>query len=136
EPIQRHTLDEFATVFGGCGFRRSSFRPCFGLAEGTLLVTSDRWGTKPPSQSPGNDAADQAVSCGRPSFGTRLLIVDPATLRPCREEETGEIWVAGPSVARGYWNRPEETVRIFRAFSKEGDGPFLRTGDLGFVRGG
>jgi len=76
------------------------------------------------------------VSCGRPSFGTRLLIVDPATLRPCRDGETGEIWVAGPGVARGYWNRPEENVRIFRAFSTEGDGPFLRTGDLGFVRDG
>ncbi|MBD0395815.1 MAG: AMP-binding protein, partial [Microcoleus sp. C1-bin4] len=49
--------------------------------------------------------------------------------------EVGEIWVAGLTVARGYWNRPEETEKTFQAYvSDTSEGPFLRTGDLGFLR--
>ena len=131
EPVRRETLDAFARTFAGCGFRPSSFRPSFGLAESTLLVTSDRW--RPAAAA--FDAPD-AVSCGRPSFGTRLLIVDPTDGHTCASGETGEIWVAGPSVARGYWNRPEENARTFGAYAAGGQGPFLRTGDLGFIRHG
>jgi acyl-CoA synthetase (AMP-forming)/AMP-acid ligase II len=139
EPVRRETLEAFARTFARCGFRPSSFRPSFGLAESTLLVTSDRW--HPPGvstlkrESP-VPRAPEPVSCGRPSFGTRLLIVDPANGRPCAAEETGEIWVGGPSVACGYWNRPEENQLTFGAHASDGQGPFLRTGDLGFLRDG
>jgi acyl-CoA synthetase (AMP-forming)/AMP-acid ligase II len=149
EPVRRETLEAFSQAFAGCGFRPSSFRPSFGLAESTLLVSSDRW--RPPGastlerQPPApwsvsaqypEASAPGPVSCGRPSFGTRLLIVDPATGHPCAREATGEIWVAGPSVARGYWNRPEENDHSFSAYASDGQGPFLRTGDLGFLRDG
>ncbi|MFY9573514.1 MAG: condensation domain-containing protein, partial [Blastocatellia bacterium] len=51
--------------------------------------------------------------------------------------QIGEIWVSGQNIARGYWNRPEETERTFRAFlAGPGEGPFLRTGDLGFIEDG
>lgn len=131
EPVRRETLDAFARTFAECGFQPTSFRPSFGLAESTLLVTSGRW--RPTTAAP---ATPEPVSCGRPSFGTRLLIVDPANAHPCRTGETGEIWVAGPSVARGYWHRPEENARTFSAYAVDGQGPFLRTGDLGFMRHG
>ena len=131
EPVRRETLDAFARTFAGCGFRPSSFRPSFGLAESTLLVTSGRW-------HPARAAREtpDTVSCGRPSFGTRILIVDPTSGQPVDSGETGEIWVAGPSVARGYWNRPEENAHTFGAHALDGQGPFLRTGDLGFMRDG
>ena len=49
----------------------------------------------------------------------------------------GEIWVAGASVGQGYWHKPGLTRRSFNAhLSDTGEGPFLRTGDLGFMRDG
>ncbi|PYR28884.1 MAG: AMP-binding protein [Acidobacteria bacterium] len=128
EPVRRETLDAFARTFAGCGFRPSSFRPSFGLAESTLLVTSGRW-------HPARAAREtpDTVSCGRPSFGTRVLIVDPTSAQTCVSGETGEIWVAGPSVARGYWKRAQENTCTFGAHAVDGQGPFLRTGDLGFM---
>ncbi len=76
------------------------------------------------------------VGCGPPSTGTEVVIVNPQTRERCSEEEVGEIWVAGPSVARGYWNRPDETREVFQAHLRGGRGPFLRTGDLGFLWNG
>jgi acyl-CoA synthetase (AMP-forming)/AMP-acid ligase II len=63
--------------------------------------------------------------------------VDPQSLRACALGCVGEIWLAGPSVAAGYWNRPEETTRTFGARIAGSDaGPYLRTGDLGFMEKG
>jgi acyl-CoA synthetase (AMP-forming)/AMP-acid ligase II len=76
------------------------------------------------------------VGCGRALPDTEIVIVDPEALTPCAPGVVGEIWVSGPSVAQGYWNRPEETERTFRAHSHTGEGPFLRTGDLGFLKDG
>jgi acyl-CoA synthetase (AMP-forming)/AMP-acid ligase II len=52
------------------------------------------------------------------------------------ERRIGEIWIAGPNVTRGYWNNPELTVATFGARTSSGEGPFLRTGDLGFLEHG
>jgi acyl-CoA synthetase (AMP-forming)/AMP-acid ligase II len=93
-------------------------------------------GTSMPTQSRGH-ATRLLVGCGRQWPGQEVRIVDPesAMLRP--DGRVGEIWVAGPSVAAGYWGRPEETERAFRArLADTGGGPFLRTGDLGFVQDG
>ena len=69
--------------------------------------------------------------------GTRIVIVDPETSTPCAPDAVGEIWVSGPTVAHGYWNRHEETDRNFPCYlAGGGAGPFLRTGDLGFLRDG
>jgi len=145
EPIDPATLDRFAAAFATCGFRPTAFRPSYGLAEATLMVTS-RIGlhTLPTtrasvgSRDETRDGGARAlVSCGEPRPGQRMLIVAPESSVPCLPDVTGEIWVAGPSVARGYWNRPEETEATFGArLATTGDGPFLRTGDLGFVHDG
>ena len=67
----------------------------------------------------------------------QVLIVEPETRRACARREVGEIWVRGPSVAQGYWNQPEATLETFqRRLADTGDGPFLRTGDLGFLHDG
>lgn len=66
-----------------------------------------------------------------------IAIVEPESLRRCTADEIGEIWLMGPSVAQGYWNHPEETAQAFQAYLADiGTGPFLRTGDLGFIKDG
>jgi acyl-CoA synthetase (AMP-forming)/AMP-acid ligase II len=66
-----------------------------------------------------------------------VAIVDPETRERLGPDEMGEIWVSGPSVAAGYWNKPAETEATFQAtLAGSGEGPFLRTGDLGFVSPG
>ena len=155
EPVRAETLERFAAAFAPHGFRRESFYPCYGLAEATLFVT----GGDPeepflvraldPAALAGNRVEAAAgdgprrdlVSCGRPAAdpAQRLAIVDPGTSLPCPPGRIGEIWIAGPGVAAGYWNRPEETARSFGARLASSDGgekPFLRTGDFGFVAGG
>jgi len=131
EPIRAPVLDRFALAFAPCGFRRDAFLPSFGLAEATLMVTGGPI-DRPPVERAFNDRV--LVGCGPSLPGQRVLIVDPLTRRPCSAEQVGEIWVAGPSVAGGYWQRPELSRDTFGARLAGTDaGPFLRTGDLGFL---
>jgi acyl-CoA synthetase (AMP-forming)/AMP-acid ligase II len=129
EPVRWETLEAFAAAFVPAGFRREAFHPCYGMAEATLLVSCAR-GVRLRKA-----VAAPRVSCGRPAFG-QARIVDPETLAPCRPGEVGEIWLAGGSVARGYWRDAEATAAAFGARLPTGEGPFLRTGDLGFVADG
>src|SRR5262245_39487940 len=149
EPVRAQTLESFARTFAPAGFRMEAFYPCYGLAEGTLIVSGGNHSTPPIVRSFSADGfrqnkaipmgeaqqgARQLVGCGRPAPSQTLAIVDPETLSRCSEGEIGEICVSGPSVTRGYWERPEESreacqVRIEGSFG----GPFLRTGDLGFI---
>ena len=125
EPVRQETMDRFAETFAPCGFRREAFRPCYGLAEATLLVTVAR------DRVVEDDAV---VGCGEGTNQT-ILIVDPETRLERGPEAVGEIWISGPSVAAGYWKRPEETASTFAArLADTGEGPFLRTGDLGFMK--
>ncbi len=139
EPVRAETLERFAATFAPCGFRPEAFYPCYGLAEATLFVAGGELGRRPrvaPAalETPG---AHRVVSCGRPWLGQRLAVADPETGAECPPGREGEVWIAGPSVARGYWRNPEATARDFNAFLlATGEGPFLRTGDLGFVTGG
>ena len=150
EPIRRETLERFAATFAPCGFRREAFYPCFGLAEATLLVSGGLGPSAPHSQrvtragleqnvvepTESGEGSTDIVACGQ-TFDQKVLIVDPQKLSPCAGTEIGEIWVAGPSVTKGYWNRPDETARTFGARLADSDeGPFLRTGDLGFMHDG
>lgn len=149
EPIHARTLERFAEAFAPSGFRKDALAPCYGLAEATLMVSGTR--LKTPFAPSIVDAAAlernrvEAASDALPSrvvIGSgriidhmeRVLIVDPESLTACAEGRIGEIWVASDSVADGYWNRPEETNAIFQArLADTGEGPFLRTGDLGFL---
>ena len=147
EPIHAGTLAGFADAFETSGFRASSFYPCYGLAESTLLAAGPEHG-QPPTvlsvdraelgkgravASTGEAACQQLVGCGTAPLGHELLIADPQTLAPLPDRTVGEIFVRGPSVAAGYWRRSEESAGTFNA-EVEGHGAgFLRTGDLGFV---
>src|SRR5262249_49318787 len=56
---------------------------------------------------------------------------------PCPGDRVGEVWVRGGSVARGYWGNPGGSEQTFGAtLPGRGAEPFLRTGDLGFLRDG
>ena len=129
EPVRRETLLRFHEVFGRTGFRWRSFFPVYGLAESTLLVSS---GTR--EDEPSFD--DTLVSCGRTWLGTAVRIVDPNSHVRRGDGEVGEIWVSSPSVAQGYWRRPEQTALTFKATIVGEEGEWLRTGDLGVMRDG
>jgi amino acid adenylation domain-containing protein len=137
EPVRAGTLERFAEAFAPCGFRPKAFYPCYGLAEATLFVTGGVPGRRPRLQE--DPSGRHLVSCGRTRLGQRVVIVNPETGMEQPPGVEGEVWVSGPSVARGYWRRDEETARDFNAFllgPGGGEGPFLRTGDLGFLHGG
>ena len=149
EPIRRETLVRFCETFESCGFRRGTFFPAFGLAESTLVV-SGRHGphfltvdknsltqNRVLEVSPESKDAITLVGCGLPMPATTIAIVDPESTTRCQPDEIGEVWVSSPSVAQGYWNRPEETETVFKALIGDTkEGPFLRTGDLGFLKDG
>ena len=133
EPVRADTLDRFAAAFAPCGFRREAFYPCYGLAEATLFVSGGEHQARPVVRE---REGRPLVGCGRPWGGQRIAAVSRETLAPCAEGEVGEIWVAGPTVTPGYWGRPEATEETFGARLAGGEGPFLRTGDLGFLAAG
>jgi acyl carrier protein len=77
------------------------------------------------------------VSNGSAPVGLKTVIVNPESCIACQPGEIGEIWASSSSIAQGYWQRPEETQKTFRAYLADtGEGPFLRTGDLGFLQDG
>lgn len=149
EPVQAETLEQFAAKFERCGFKYESFYPCFGLAEGTLIVTGGVRSAKPILRDvdadalaagkavdaiPGAERTRTLVSSGRMIVDQRVVIVDPETRIECPAGTIGEIWTKSGSVAQGYWRNEAETERAFRAhIANTGEGPFLRTGDLGFM---
>jgi acyl carrier protein len=152
ESIWAETLSGFASAFASCGFRAESFYPCYGLAEATLFVAGKE-GTSLPTirsiEARGSDknrladgpaASEQTrglVGCGRPAGGHEIAIINPETLTERAEGEIGEIWISGPSVAKGYWNRPEETRQTFQVYLNGVErGPYLRSGDLGAIDDG
>ncbi|MEA5627146.1 non-ribosomal peptide synthetase [Nostoc sp. UHCC 0251] len=150
EPIRAETLTKFAETFASCGFRTSSFYPCYGMAETTLIVAGGVK-TNPPTltsidgkallenrvtpASVKNNYAQTFVSSGQNIENHEIVIVHPETLQGCSDDEVGEIWVRGASVTQGYWRKPEETQATFSAYLADTKaGPFLRTGDLGFLQ--
>ena len=151
EPVHQDTLDRFCEAFATCGFRPGALSPAYGLAEATLVVSSNRPGTEPfsfPARSVDlerhrlvaaavGEGTRRVVSCGPPMPGRTVIVVEPHTRRRCAADEIGELWVSDPAVACGYWERAEETTQTFHARTIDTDeGPFLRTGDLGFLHAG
>lgn len=164
EPVRARTLAQFYDAFAECGFRQESFFPCYGLAESTLFVTgqrlSNRSGLECLKSVDDNQVeklhfSQDQVSCGHVWGDHAVCIVNPDTRMLCPDGEEGEIWTTGPSVAKGYWNRPEITNDIFLALLKKQELPndgidgviiqrylnysnhhFLRTGDLGIIKQG
>ncbi len=152
EPINPKILESFFQTFKSCGFQWNASCPAYGLAEATLQVSFSSPQNQPVignfsaaslaenrivEASNYQQSVRQVVGCGQLVGDTKVTIVNPQNLTKCAGDEVGEIWVSGASVALGYWNKPEETERTFRAYLADTkEGPFLRTGDLGFLKDG
>jgi len=156
EPVSARTLRRFQETFAAQGFRSSAFRPCYGMAEATLLISAVDGdgpirllsaGSTPPS--PMGDRQDvlsgaafriessDVVSCGRSRHGAVIRVVDPATRVECADGQVGEIWLQGEHVALGYWRNPAASRESFGArLANDEDATYLRTGDLGCIDGG
>jgi acyl-CoA synthetase (AMP-forming)/AMP-acid ligase II len=151
EPVNPSVVEAFIDAFGPCGLKPEAVTPAYGLAEATLMMSNRR-----PNQAPRFEAFDtralavrravppaadaearRITSCGTPLGVIDIAIVDPDTRRRCAADEIGEIWIADACVARGYWRRSEATRETFEARIADDDaGPYLRTGDLGFLHDG
>jgi fatty acid CoA ligase FadD28 len=153
ERVNPGTLKRFVDRFARFNLHDSVVRPSYGLAEATVYVATSRPGKAPEIVDFESDklSAGQAKRCesgaGTPLVGYPLgqsptvRIVDPETRTECPEGTTGEIWVHGDNVAAGYWHKPEETERTFGGMlvapsAGTPQGPWLRTGDLGFIANG
>ena len=151
EPLRPDTIERFCSTFAKSGMRREAFMPAYGMAETTLMIAGGEPLEGAPAVSfdaaalrrgraetrPENSAGSRTlICCGQPVADLRLRIVDPETRRRLPENQVGEIWVSGPNVGAGYWENSEETARTFQARTQSGEGPFLRTGDMGFLRHG
>ncbi|WP_191094460.1 fatty acyl-AMP ligase [Nocardia colli] len=139
EPVQAATIRQFSNAFGRVGFRAESHHPVYGLAEATLLVTAS-----PPRARPtfheisrqGSAQNTELVGGGHAVEGMSIAVVDPATGIAHADRVEGEIWVAGNSVAAGYFRDQQATSETFGATMPGNDHHYLRTGDLGFLSEG
>jgi len=153
EPIRPETLEQFTETFAPCGFREDAFYPCYGLAEATLLAAGGMGASRPvvcrvkrdsllkhrfvEANGDEPDAVQRLVGCGGGLLGQEIVIADPEEKTTCSPGQVGEIWIKGPNVARGYWKREEQTTHTFGArLADTGEGPYMRTGDLGFIHDG
>jgi acyl-CoA synthetase (AMP-forming)/AMP-acid ligase II/alkylation response protein AidB-like acyl-CoA dehydrogenase/acyl carrier protein len=131
EPIDWRVMDRFTEAFRANGFTRNVFYPCYGMAEATLLSTGSIQGAGPRYLAA--DEKRTLVGCGYSANLQDLRIVDPVTRQLLPDGGVGEVWLRGPHIAQGYWQNRAMTAEIFEAALADGDGPFLRTGDLGFI---
>jgi acyl-CoA synthetase (AMP-forming)/AMP-acid ligase II len=154
EPIRARTIERFSKAFEAFGFRREAFSCGYGLAEATLAVCGSDWKRAPTVIDVDTQALESGhvvlasaaartvrsfVGCGKPQSTaiSEIAIVDPATKIRCQPDRAGELWVRGAGIAQGYWMKPDDTREIFEArLADTNDGPFLRTGDLGFILDG
>ena len=149
ESVRPRTLSAFSAKFQPCGFRPQAHFPCYGLAEATLFVAGGSATAHPRQSVFAADALEAKVatpvtaesertrtlvSVGTAILDQQLEIVHPEKRTLCRPGEIGEIWLASPSVSPGYWQNEEQTKTTFHAYLADTRrGPYLRTGDLGFV---
>ncbi|MBA3772887.1 MAG: AMP-binding protein [Ramlibacter sp.] len=154
EPVKTSTLERFAGRFSPAGFRSAAQFPCYGLAEATLYVSGGHARPEmlalsldrtllgankiaPAADGAPSDSVVQIVNVQRFPSDLTTLIVEPETWKARPQGMVGEIWLKGKSITLGYWERPIETAETFRAYIADtGEGPFLRTGDLGFLKNG
>ena len=152
EPVRAEVLKKFAEAFQVSGFKATALCPGYGLAEATLVVTAVSYDSpsyfypvqanaleknKIVGATETDSNVQTLVGCGWTTIDTQIVIVNPETLKPCSPEIVGEIWVSGSTIAQGYWGKPQETQETFQSYLADtGAGPFLRTGDLGFIKDG
>lgn len=137
--VRHHTLTEFVNKFQSCGFNLSHFCSAYGMSEVSGLIASTPFKRQPKALSKAMDtkalknALPERVSSGEFIAGLDAIVVCPEKKEVVAPGETGEIWLAGPSVAQGYWRRPKETENVFNAQLANSKQPYFRTGDLGLI---
>ena len=152
EPVRAETFERFNEYFKSCGLGQTTLCHGYGLAEATLVIAGTRKQDLPTYYRIQSDAFEQhrlasatedeqnaqtSVSCGHSAVDAEIVIANPDILAQCRPDEVGEIWLSSPSVAHGYWQRPVETAETYHVhLTDTGAEPFLRTGDLGFLKDG
>ena len=153
ETIHPEVLEQFHEKFAPAGFKKEAFYSCYGLAEASLMVSGIENDLAPAVEV--LDAVElethgkivktsvtaknsrRYVGCGSAPEGHEIKIVDPENRQACTDGVVGEIWFRGPSVAKGYYGKKEETEYTFHA-TIAGDSSgnhYMRTGDLGFMLG-
>jgi fatty acid CoA ligase FadD32 len=162
EPISAATVRRFNEAFEPFGFPARAIKPSYGLAEATLFVSTTPAGQPPkivtvdrdqlngnhfievPEDSP---AAVAQASAGKIGVAEWAAIVDHETASEVPDGQIGEIWISGPNMGTGYWNKPEETIATFQNILKSRTSPshadgaaddanWVRTGDLGAYHDG
>jgi acyl-CoA synthetase (AMP-forming)/AMP-acid ligase II len=146
EPVRRSTIERVTATLAPSGFSPSAMRPGYGLAEVTAMASvsrgaprfldADSHALEQNRYMPADERATSLVSSGEPAPGIEVHIVEPDSHDELPDDRVGEIWLRSDSVASGYHNRSDETIERFHAHTAHGDGPFLRTGDLGFLHDG
>lgn len=153
ERVEPATLERFADRFAHFGFRDHMLRPSYGLAEATVFVATGTWNESAELDTFDVDELSEGrvrrCAAGKGSALVRydvpqspaVRIVDAETNRECGPDVVGEIWVHGDNVAAGYWSRSPEEQQCFGATLVDPtpgtpDGPWLKTGDLGFISNG
>lgn len=146
EPIRPTTLARFSEAFSISRFNKRAFYPCYGLAEGTLLVTGGNIDEEPKEYSFSaaalrnnrveptdiSEESQNLIGCGHSWNEQEVIIVNPSTGDLCKPNQVGEICVHGNSVAKGYWNLPQLTNELFEFTPNGCNKNYLKTGDLGF----
>ena len=153
EPIRRKTLDNFSDKFRSSGFKSQYFYPCYGMAEATLMISGGNIKDEPVYLNVQSEFLkdnqiveaekdsknyQELVGCGHVWQDMEVKIVDPESCLECGDNQVGEIWVSGSSIAQGYWQEEEKTIATFQAklANTTDERNFLRTGDRGFLRAG
>lgn len=152
ERVRADTINKFSEVFEGNGFKKQSFFPTYGMAENTLFASGGDPDSKPVIlavnrknlennkiiiKEPGAQQDIQLlVSSGRSSEDQMVIAVDPIQKEICKDLFVGEIWIKSSSVTKGYWKNSLKTKDCYEGYLKDGSGPFLQTGDLGFLKDG
>ena len=137
------TIRSFADLFG---IRAEAFACGYGMAENVCLVTAAHknhqtlWVSEDALRrnrfvpcEPGQ--GKELVSLGEPVRGITMIAVDPATGKPCEEDQVGEMYIQGDTVCKGYWGGVRDNEN-FRARIEGHQGYFFKTGDIGILYGG
>ncbi|GGW11557.1 hypothetical protein GCM10010230_65310 [Streptomyces narbonensis] len=159
ERVQAHGMARFIEAYQPHGFRTAAMCPGFGMTE-AMVLTGQRRGRPlvldvdaaelergravvlgEPDAAPVAAAAEgerrlRLVGVGQPGPYSEVIVVDPESRRRLGEHEIGEVWIRGPVVCQGYWKRAELTEETFGARLSDGEGPYLRSGDMAFLHNG
>lgn len=153
EPVRADTLEKFADHFAPAGFKPHYFSSAWGQAETTIIITTTEKDKAPviknfdkaslenhkvkeiPFEKDNNENGVRLVGHTMDMLDAKAIIVDPKTLTRCMEDQVGEIWVSGTTVTPGYYQKDEVNKETFTAYTSDtNEGPFLRSGDLGFIQ--